>query len=377
MLMKIAISCHPTQGGSGVVATELAMALAQRNHQVHVVSYERPFRLGRHDNLHFHKVNVTDYPLFRYPPHDLNLANKLAHVAADVGLDVIHAHYAVPHAVSAMLARDMLCSCTTPVKVVTTVHGTDITLVGSHHDFYRVCRYAMTRNDGTTAVSQWLADRTQEEFDLDEPPAVIPNFVDCGRFTSEDRLRYPQNGEPFELLHVSNFRPVKRVYDVIRVFEMVQRELPARLTLVGDGPQHGCAQEMAAELGIADKVDFVGRRNDIEGAYRNSHLFMLLSDYESFGLSALEALACGTPVLGTRSGGLIEVIEDGASGHLCKVGDVDCMAKKTVALLSDCGAWENMSAAAEHRAKMSFCKELIMPRYEAFYEQVAATPVRG
>ena len=370
--MKIAISCHPTTGGSGVVATELALGLAERGHDVHVVSYERPFRLNEHDNLRFHKVNVQDYPLFKYPPHDLNLANKLAQIADEVKLDVIHAHYAVPHAVSAMLARDMLCSCSRSVRVVTTVHGTDITLVGSHHDFYRVCRYAMTRNDGTTAVSNWLADRTQTEFDLDEVPAVIPNFVDCEKFSAEERVGYPGEGEEFVLLHASNFRPVKRVQDVIRVFHLVQERLNARLVMVGDGPDRGMAEELSSELGIADRVKFVGKKDDMAKAYRGSHLYLLLSDYESFGLSALEAMACGTPVVASRAGGLMEVIDDGVSGRLCKVGDHVAIANAAVEMLHDSARWERYSQEARLRAEDGFCKRKIMPMYEDFYEQVIA-----
>ncbi len=375
--MKIAISCHPTTGGSGVVATELALGLAERGHDVHVVSYERPFRLNSHDNIRFHKVNVQDYPLFKYPPHDLNLANKLAQIADEVKLDIIHAHYAVPHAVSAMLARDMLCGCTSSVKVVTTVHGTDITLVGSHHDFYRVCRYAMTRNDGTTAVSQWLSDRTQDEFDLDATPTVIPNFVDCEKFSPDRRAGYPDGGE-FVMLHASNFRPVKRVQDVIRVFQLVQERLPSRLVMVGDGPERGMAEEMAGELGICDRVDFVGKQNDMAEVYRNGHLFLLLSDYESFGLSALEAMACGTPVIASRAGGLVEVIEDGRSGRLCKVGDHTAIANAAVEVLHSAETWQRYSRHASARAKDSFCKNLILPRYEAFYDKVISkTSVAG
>lgn len=370
--MKIAISCHPTHGGSGVVATELALALAQRGHELHVVSYERPFRLGEHDNITFHAVDLTDYPLFKYPPHDLNLANTLAELAVEADLDVIHAHYAVPHAVSAMLARDMLCSDSTCVKVVTTVHGTDITLVGSDPAFYRVCRYAMMRCDGTTAVSQWLADRTQSEFDLDTDPTVIPNFVDCDRFTSKGRVEFPTNGRPLRILHASNFRPVKRVFDVVRVFERIQRDVNAELIMIGKGPERGPAMELASQLGICDRVSFPGHRQDIERAYRDAHLFLLLSEYESFGLSALEAMACGTPVVASRAGGLVEVIEDGQSGRLCPVGGVEAFAGAALDMLTDRDTWQRLSSGAKQRARDTFCKDLIVPQYEAFYEQVVA-----
>jgi len=366
--MHIAVSCHPTQGGSGVAATELAMALANRGHEIHVVSYERPFRLADHDNIYFHQVDVTEYPLFRYPPHDLCLANELAEITVEHDLDIIHAHYAVPHAVSAMLAGQMT---ERPVKVVTTLHGTDITLVGSDRAFYRVCRYAMMNCHGLTAVSQWLADRTVREFELPITPTVIPNFVDCDRFTAKKRASYPADGN-LRFFHASNFRPVKRVCDVIRVFERVHRELPnARLLMAGDGPQRGIAMELAAELEITDAVDFPGKTLDIEDAYRQSHLYFLLSDYESFGLSALEAMACGTPVVVSHAGGLVEVVEDGVTGRLCGVGEIDAIAEATLEVVRDRGKWQQMSTAAMTDARRRFCMELIVPMYEDYYEQVA------
>lgn len=369
--MKIAISCHPTYGGSGVVATELAMALAERGHDMHVVSCERPFRLKDRDDITFHRVNVSEYPLFKYPPHDLTLANLLAEVAVEHQLDIIHAHYAVPHAVSAMLAREILCDHESDVKVVTTVHGTDITLVGSNRDFYRVCRYAMLRDDGTTAVSQWLADETKKTFNLPDLPEVIPNFVDCDRFTSKKRSDHPDGGR-LTILHASNFRPVKRVFDVVRSFAAIRRTLDAKLVMVGDGPERGAAVELAAELGLADHVAFPGTQVDIEQAYREAHLFLLLSQYESFGLSALEAMACGTPVVVSKAGGLVEVVDDGQSGRLCAVGDTEAVAAAAVEILGDAATWRQFSLAARTRARRRFCKELIIPQYESFYERVLA-----
>ncbi len=368
--MKIAISCHPTHGGSGIVATELAMALARRGHEIHVVSEQRPFRLTDMANLHFHPVKVTDYPLFKQPPSGLCLANELAEVAAAHDLDIIHAHYAIPHAVSAMLARDMLCQCEHHVKIVATLHGTDITLVGSDRSFYRVCRYAMLKCHGLTTVSQWLADRTVGAFELDRRPEVIANFVDCDRFTAAERAAYPDDGS-FRLLHASNFRPVKRVFDVVRVFAQVRKRLPgAKLVMVGDGPDRGAARELASELNVGDVVEFAGPQLNIEQTYRDSHLYLLLSDYESFGLSALEAMASGTPVVASKAGGLVEVVDEGQSGHLCPVGDVDAMAEAAVSILDDRATWDHMSAASARHARELFCKDKIIPRYERFYEQV-------
>lgn len=371
--MKIAISCHPTHGGSGVVATELAHALAERGHEIHVVSYERPFRLRDHTNLYFHRINVTEYPLFRYPPYEMTLANRLAEIAVDRQLDLIHAHYAVPHAVSAMLARDMLCVCEHSVKVVTTLHGTDITLVGSQRDFLRVCRYAMMKGDGLTAVSNWLRDETMRTFDLPDAPTVIPNFVDCERFHPNGRSAFDP-AQPAVLLHASNFRPVKRVYDVVRVFQQVRQRMDARLLMVGDGPERGAAMELAAELNLNDDIEWVGNTNEIEEVYRRAHLYLLLSEHESFGLSALEAMAAGTPVLGSRAGGLIEVVREGADGHLRPVGHVEEMATAALGIFESAATWQRYSRSARDSAHSRYCRELVIPEYEKFYQQVLGTP---
>lgn len=370
MYMKIAIACHPTQGGSGIVATELALGLARRGHQVHLISDERPFRLGDDRTVRFHKVTVTDYPLFKYPPHSLSVANRLAGVVLDHNIDIVHAHYAVPHAVSAMLAKQVVRPY--DVKVVTTLHGTDITLVGSHRDFYRICRHAMLECDGLTCVSWWLREQTMREFDLPRPPEVIPNFVDCDRFSMGNRADYPKDGK-FTILHASNFRPVKRVFDVVRVFERMSRQLPgARLMMVGDGPELGMACELAAQLHICDRIDFVGAQPQIEDLYRQAHLFLLLSEYESFGLVALEASACAVPVVASRAGGLPEVVDDGVTGYLCPVGDIAQIADRAVHILQDEDRWRSMSQAATLRAHQMFCDNEILPRYERFYEQVLA-----
>ncbi len=368
--MKIAISCHPTQGGSGIVASELATALAHRGHQVHLAASERPFRLDECSGVVFHKVNTFEYPLFKSPPQDLSLANRLAGITKEFGIDVIHAHYAIPHAVTALLARQIVAPH--DVKIVTTLHGTDITLVGSHADFYDLTRHAMTASDGLTAVSDWLRDETQRRFCLDDAPEVIYNFVDTARFNPEGRAPHPGDGGEFRLLHASNLRPVKRIADIIRVFDLVRKHVPARLTIIGDGPEKGMAQELCGELGICDRVEFSGVSGCMPSEMREAHMFFLLSDYESFGLSALEAMACGTPVAVSSGGGLPEVVEDGVTGLLCDPGDVKCTAAATVELLTHRDKWEAMSAAAAESSKRRFSLETVITKYEALYERLIA-----
>jgi N-acetyl-alpha-D-glucosaminyl L-malate synthase BshA len=369
--VRIAISCHPVQGGSGIVATELATALAHRGHEVHLAACELPYRLREDSGVIFHKVHVPDYPLFRYPPHDLSLANRLADIAKSSRTQIIHAHYAIPHAVAALLARQVVMP--QRVRIVTTLHGTDITLVGSHAEFYDLTRHAMQESDGLTAVSAWLRDETQRRFSLPVPPVVIPNFVDPVRFTPEGRAPYPSASQEFHVLHASNLRPVKRIADVVRVFHCIQSELPARMTILGEGPEKGSARELASELGLCGKITFASTADDVPAVMRSAHLKMLLSDYESFGLSAIEAMASGTPVAGSDSGGLREVIEDGRTGLLCKVGGIEETARRAIALLSDREAWERMSLAAVAGVRARFGLETIVPMYEELYEKVIAT----
>lgn len=365
--MRIVVSCHPTQGGSGIVATELATALAGRGHEVHLAACVRPFRLKEDSGVIFHLVHVPDYPLFRYPPHDLALANKIADIIKRHQVDIIHAHYAIPHAITALLAREVVRP--QRVRIVTTLHGTDIILVGSLAEFYDLTKHAMEQSDALTAVSNWLREETMRRFELARAPQVIPNFVDTGRFNLQERLPYPGD-DGFHLLHASNLRPVKRITDVIRVFEAVQKELPARLTVLGEGPQKGLAQELVAELDLSQKVTFTSTATDVPSVMRSGHCLLLLSDFESFGLAALEAMACGTPVVASRSGGLPELIEHERTGVLCRVGDVEGTAAKIVSLLADRPRWEAMSLATAAVASDKFSQGAIVSRYEALYERL-------
>ncbi len=362
--MRIAISCHPTPGGSGIVATELAMALARRGHDTHLVSYARPLRLAEDSPVRFHEVNVVDYPLFRYPPHDLCLANKLAEVVKKHDIDVIHAHYAVPHAISAIMARNIVGK--RRVKVAATLHGTDITLVGNQEEFFDLVRHTINECDGLTTVSEWLKERTISTFKPDQEPVVIHNFADRTQFHPEGRNPYPASGI-LEIIHASNFRPVKRIFDVVRVFHAISRKLPARLLLLGEGPELGHARELVAELGMKDIVIFNGPCAHMGEVLRCGHLFMLLSEYESFGLSALEAMACGVPVLASDAGGLREVVVQGKTGILVKPGEIAEAAASAGALLADPEAWERMSEAAVARVREAFDVETIVEQYEDFY----------
>jgi len=366
--MNIVVTCHPTQGGSGVVATEIAEALSRRGHTVHLAAYSRPFRLAENTAVRFHPVSVLNYPLFQHPPSDLSFANRLAGIIKEHNIDLVPAPSAVPHSIPGRLARDIVQPHR--VKIVTTLHGTDITLVGSHEDFYDLTRYSMIRADALTTVSTWLLRETQGRFNLPRAPECIPNFVDTERFNNAGRAAYPEKGGEFQLLHASNMRPVKRLTDVIRVFHLISRQVPAHLTILGDGPDRGMAEELAGELGVCKRITFGGIRADVVPILRRSHLFLLLSDYESFGLSALEAMACGTPVIASAAGGLPEVVAEGESGFLCPVGEVQCIARKAVKLLQDQGRWERMSRLAAKVARERYNLENSISQYEALYRRV-------
>ena len=373
--MRLAIVCYPTHGGSGAVASELAIGLADAGHDIHVVSYAVPFRLRRfHPGIRCHEVEIASYPLFRYPPYTLGLATKLAEVASgEGGFDIIHAHYAVPNAVSAFLAREIIGDGRT--RVVTTLHGTDITLVGADKSFDRVIRFALERSDAVTAVSNYLADRTQRDFSPHLPVEVIPNFVDTalvepgpGRCA---RDVWAPNGEKI-LMHASNFRPVKRISDVVRVFAEVRRQLPAKLVLIGEGPERLFAQQLVRELELSGDVIFLGQQDDIRGPLACADLLLLPSEQESFGLTALEAMVTRVPVIATTIGGLPEVVANGETGYLFPVGEVRGMAASAVRLLTDDAARKTMGDAGRARAITHFAREVVLPRYEDLYRRVLA-----
>jgi N-acetyl-alpha-D-glucosaminyl L-malate synthase BshA len=367
--MKIAIVCYPTHGGSGVVASELALGLADRGHTVHIVSYAVPFRLRAFNpNVRVHEVEVTTYPLFKYPPYTLGLATKLAQVASDEGIDVIHAHYAMPHAVSAFLAREILGG--TSPKIVTTLHGTDITLVGADESFHRVTKFAIEASDAVTAVSRYLRERTIEEFSLQKPIEVIYNFIDTARGVRgapADRGHWAPRGEKI-LIHASNFRPVKRVSDVVRIFDLVRRNVEAKLLLVGEGPERLFVRELTKELRLTEHVHFLGEQDHLENLLAASDLLLLPSEQESFGLVALEAASAGVPTVGSRVGGLPEVVVHGETGYLLPVGEIRDMAAATSRLLTDDAERARFSARGRERARSEFDASRIIPQYERLYE---------
>jgi N-acetyl-alpha-D-glucosaminyl L-malate synthase BshA len=370
--MNIGIVCYPTHGGSGVVASELALGLAEKGHKAHIVSYAPPFRLlAFHKNIFIHEVEVASYPLFKYPPYALGLATKLVELAEQFDLELIHAHYAIPHAASAYLAKQILN--TERVKTITTLHGTDITLVGTDQSFHRVIKFAIEKSDGVTAVSNYLKQRTIEEFGIQREIRVIYNFVDPSRSKQElntcAKESYAPAGEKI-LIHASNFRPVKRVADVVRIFAHVKEQLPAKLMLIGDGPERLFIQQLVKELKLSDAVYFLGTQDYTEPLFFCADLFLLPSEQESFGLTALEAMACSVPVIGTNIGGLPEVVTHGETGYLFPVGETKEMADQAVTLLRDSETYAQFKLNARRRATQFFNAEQIIQQYEAYYEEV-------
>jgi len=374
--MKIGITCYPTYGGSGVVATELGMELADRGHEVHFISYQQPIRLNtERANIHFHEVDVSNYPLFEYPPYDLALATRMAEVAQIYGLDLLHVHYAIPHSVSALLARQMLAANGgRHLPFVTTLHGTDITLVGTDPSYMPITRFSIEESDGVTAISNYLRERTLQVFDVKKPVQVIYNFVNCDLYRrdpeiEQHRAEYAHADERI-LVHLSNFRPVKRVTDVVEIFDQVQRQVPARLLMIGDGPDRSPAEWMVRRKGIQDRVHFLGKQGRVHEKLALADLMLLPSQLESFGLAALEAMACEVPTVATRVGGVPEVIDDGTTGILAEVSDVEAMARRAIEVLSDESKLRLMGKRARIAAQTRFCSTKIIPEYESFYRCV-------
>jgi N-acetyl-alpha-D-glucosaminyl L-malate synthase BshA len=372
--MKIGITCYPTYGGSGAVATELGLDLAERGHEVHFISYAQPFRLdGFRERVFFHEVEMDEYPLFKHPPYSLALAVAIHDTARNQELDLVHVHYAIPHATSAWVAKEML-GAERDLKIVTTLHGTDITLVGLHPSFQAITQFSILKSHGMTSVSSFLKDRTVEDFNVpEERIRVIPNFIDPSLFRRDKerchRATLAPEGEKI-VMHISNFRPVKRIPDVVEVFARISREVPARLVLVGDGPERARAMDKATELGVLDKVLFLGKHQSVDELLACADLFLLPSKNESFGLSALEALACGTPVIGSDMGGLPEVVVHGETGFLFPLGNVEEMADAGISLLKDQDRWTRFSCAARSDAVARFSNDRVVPMYEDLYRDV-------
>jgi N-acetyl-alpha-D-glucosaminyl L-malate synthase BshA len=376
--MRIGITCYPTYGGSGVVATELGIELAALGHEVHFISYSQPFRLsGRDEGIYYHEVPVSSYPLFEFPPYDLALASRMAEVAEFCSLDLLHVHYAIPHSVSALLARQMLAAKGRRLPFVTTLHGTDITLVGLDRSYLPITRYAIQESDGVTSISHYLKKETIDHFGVTRGIEVVPNFVNCDVYThitdaakrAKARKRLAAPNEAI-LMHLSNFRPVKRVVDVVRIFAEVVKEMPAQLMLVGDGPDRSAAEWMARDLGVQANVHFMGKLERVNELLPLADILLMPSELESFGLAALEAMACKVPSIATRVGGVPELIDDGITGMLYSVGDIDGMAQGALSLLRDKSRLKAMREAGRKTAQTRFCATLVVPQYVRYYESV-------
>ncbi|ALC96670.1 N-acetyl-alpha-D-glucosaminyl L-malate synthase BshA [Capnocytophaga sp. oral taxon 323] len=367
--MNIAIVCYPTFGGSGVVATELGLALARKGHQVHFITYSYPVRLDFLEmNIHFHEVHVEEYPLFHYQPYELALSSKMAYVIKTYHIDILHVHYAIPHAYAGYMAKQMLKREGIEVPMVTTLHGTDITLVGNHPTYKEAVTFSINESDIVTSVSESLKQDTLRLFRIDKDIKVIPNFTNIKKSKETSPCKRTVMAKPEELIvtHISNFRKVKRIDDVVRIFYGIQQKLPAKLIMVGDGPEREIADQLCKDLGIKSKVLFLGNTSDIDRILCFTDLFLLPSASESFGLSALEAMAAGVPVVSSNTGGLPEVNEEGVSGYLCPIGDVKAMAEKAIYILEDKARLAQFKQNARKVAER-FDEEKIVPMYEALY----------
>jgi L-malate glycosyltransferase len=370
--MKIGITCYPTYGGSGVVATELGKALAKRGHIIHFITYALPMRLDSFmNNIFFHEVEMSSYPLFEFPLYTPALASKMVEVSKFEHLDIIHAHYAIPHAISGYLAKEMLNG--KGPKLVTTLHGTDITLVGLEPSFLPVMKFSIEKSDGVTAVSRALREQTIANYSVEKDIVVIPNFVDTDIFKRQENSdvcgQIAPNGEKV-IVHVSNFRMVKRVPDVIRVFKLVREKMAAKLMLVGDGPDRSNSELLSRELGVIDDVKFFGKQSDLVDILSAADLFLIPSQSESFGLSALEAMSCELPVIASSVGGLPELVVHGETGFIAQIGDTERMARYAVELLTNEAKWKSFAAAGRKRAIEHFQTDLIVSQYEQYYEKI-------
>ncbi len=371
--MNVGITCYPTYGGSGIVATELGLELADRGHEVHFISYSNPIRLDADmPRIHYHEVEVSNYPLFQYPPYSLALASRMAEVAESYDLDVLHVHYAIPHSISALLAREMLKPARR-LPFITTLHGTDITLVGVDPSYFPITKFSIERSDGVSAVSEYLRRSTVEVFGVTNEIRVIRNFVNCERYKPDEEktgaAQYAPAGEKL-LLHLSNFRPVKRALDCVRILAEVRKSAPAHLLMAGDGPDRGPAEHLARELKVEKHVSFLGKQSHVERLIPLAHVLLMPSELESFGLVALEAMACGVVPVATNVGGVAELVTDREDGFLEAVGDIAAQSARVVELLTDENLHYRMRKAGRWNASERFCSEKIIPMYEKYYEDV-------
>jgi N-acetyl-alpha-D-glucosaminyl L-malate synthase BshA len=373
--MNIGITCYPTYGGSGIVATELGLELAMRGHEVHFITYANPIRLDPGTaRIHYHEVEVSNYPLFQYPPYCLALASRMMEVAEAYELDLLHVHYAIPHSIAALLAQQMLA----PKKrlpFVTTLHGTDITLVGQDPSYLPITKFSIEKSDGVTSISEDLKRETVKVFGIAQEIRVIPNFINCDLYRPlldrSGAAAYAPSGEKL-LIHISNFRPVKRALDCVRILAEVRRHTPAHLLMVGDGPDRGPAEHLARELNVAPHVSFLGKQNHVERLIPLAHALLMPSEMESFGLVALEAMACGVAPVATRVGGVPELITHGETGFMEKAGDIAAQAARAAELLSDNALYERITQAGRRRAEERFGTDRIIPQYEQYYRDVLA-----
>ena len=373
--MKVGITCYPTYGGSGIVATELGLELANRGHEVHFITYANPIRLDPDTpRIHYHEVEVSEYPLFQYPPYCLALASRMAEVAVNYTLDLLHVHYAIPHSISALLAQQMLAP-ERRLPFITTLHGTDITLVGVDRSYFPITKFSIEQSDGITSISEYLQKQTVDVFGVKNEIRVIKNFVNCDMYQPDPEKKGARRFAPPEdklLIHLSNFRPVKRVLDCVRILARVRKQAPAHLLMVGDGPDRAPAQQLARELGVNQHVSFLGKQDHVERLIRLAHVLLMPSEMEAFGLAALEAMACGVPPVATKVGGVPELITHGVDGFIEPVADVEAQASRVIELLTGPALYERMAAAARRTALDRFCTERIIPLYERYYEDVCA-----